>query len=438
MSVTTARGTAGPPAGSAAEGGLEGGAGGVGLPGLPPAPPPVARALGPVVLRQPVLGPDGSVHAYAVRVAVVDSRGAEVPAERTEHLVDAELSTLDLSVLAGDRPLLLHATRRLLSGAAPLAEPPRGLVLAVPPALAAVEDAADLLTAARVRGARLALADYRGEPAQDRLLAAPAVAMVTVDLTQTTDGAAQAVALARAAGTTVVAEVADGPDRAREAFALGVDLVQGPLLRPRGGPARTAFSAGELQCLRLMQLLSADDPGPDELARVVAADPALAVRVLHLVNSSAFGLRRTVDSVRHAVVLAGPQQLSALAMAALVGARPATAGALWSTLTRAIACRTLTGDDAGYTVGLLSAVAAQQEIAVDALVEQTGVSPAVAQALRTGDGRYGQALTAVVAHEANDLAAVAGSGLDPYEVAHAVLAAMPEAFVVATALSHAT
>ena len=38
-----------------------------------------------------------------------------------------------------------------------------------------------------------------------------------------------------------------------------------------------------------------------------------ALRVLRLVNSSAVGLSRTVDSVRQAVVLVGPRRLRALA-----------------------------------------------------------------------------------------------------------------------------
>ena len=44
-------------------------------------------------------------------------------------------------------------------------------------------------------------------------------------------------------------------------------------------------------------------------------------------------------------------------------------------------------------------------------------------------------LAAVLAHEENDVAAVRASGLEPYDVAHAYLAAVPEALGTATSLA---
>ncbi|MDN8907529.1 HDOD domain-containing protein, partial [Staphylococcus aureus] len=91
------------------------------------------------------------------------------------------------------------------------------------------------------------------------------------------------------------------------------------------------------------------------VVKIVSADPELSIRVLHLINSSAYGLRRQIDSVHQAVVLVGPNQLAALATASLVDARPTTVGPLCSMLSRARTMHALSGSDAGYTVGLLSA-----------------------------------------------------------------------------------
>ncbi len=46
-------------------------------------------------------------------------------------------------------------------------------------------------------------------------------------------------------------------------------------------------------------------------------------------------------------VLVGPRQIAALVMASLIDARPTSLGALWAILTRALACKGISGDDAG-------------------------------------------------------------------------------------------
>ncbi|GHS89495.1 hypothetical protein AGMMS50218_15920 [Actinomycetota bacterium] len=398
-------------------------------------PPASDVTAGPevTVLRQPVVNSDRTVYGYAVRVHVQGPDGRPLPLPQAERLVDAELTQLDLAAVGGDRLVLLQATTGVLTGQVQLGPTPFGLVLEVPPHVTQRPDAVDLLLAASQHGIRLALADYTGSATQDALL--PYVSLTKVDLARGPDRTAELISRAHAAGASVIAERADDRDRVRLAIDLGTDLLQGPMFARRPETTGREFSAGELQCLELVQLLGADPVDQGAVVRTVGSDPELAIRVLHLVNSSAYGLRRAVDSVAQAVVLVGPQQLSALAMASLIDARPTTVGALWSILTRATTCRALTGDDAAYTVGLLSAVAAQQGFGVDDLVSRAGVSEHIARALRDQTGPYGPVLAAVLAHEENDPDGVRLAGLEPYDVAHAYLAALPEALGIATALA---
>ena len=55
--------------------------------------------------------------------------------------------------------------------------------------------------------------------------------------------------------------------------------------------------------LRALELIRNDDTSLDEIGEAVSADPAATVRLLATVNSAAFSLRRSVDSVEQAVVL---------------------------------------------------------------------------------------------------------------------------------------
>ena len=379
------------------------------------------------IFRQPVVDLDRTVRAYALRAAT-SAVGTDPVAE---ELVHARYAELDLAELADDAPVILRATAGTLSGAVPLPAAAHGLSLELTPAMAADRDAAQHVVTLRTRGVRTVLGDYTATPGQDALV--PLAGRVKVDAGTEPERLRALVERAHTLGGEVIAERVATARDLQAAHAAGADLLQGPMLVRREDAPTREGSAGELQCLELVRLLSAEEVNFTEVAHMVASDPEMSVRVLHLVNSSAFALARTVDSVRTAVVLMGARRLSALAMASLIDARPTAVGPLWAVLTRALACRSLT-DETGYTVGLLSAVSAQQNLSLSVMVRRTGVSAQVADALLNRSGRYGAALEAVVAYEADDPQAVAATGIDPFTVAHAYLDAVPAALSTATAL----
>ncbi|MBB2924224.1 EAL and HDOD domain-containing protein [Cellulomonas cellasea] len=385
------------------------------------------------VLRQPVVYVDRSVYGYAVRVAALDPAGEAVPEHEIAGFADAEYARLDLPRLAGDHVVFLRATPRVLLGDVALLRPSSGVVLEITPELTHLPDVAGLVAVARQRGFGIALADYTGTLAQDDLL--DQADFVKIDIGRGYDRLAMLVARAQGSGVLVIAERADTRERIKAGLDLGVEMLQGPMFERDPEVVGRSLTAGELQCLELLQLLTQNHIDQAAVVRTVGSDPELVMRVLHLVNASTFALRRKVDSVHQAVVLVGPHQLSAVAMASLIDAQPTAIGPLWSILTRALSCRAVTGADAAYTVGLLSAVAAHQRIAVDELVERTGVSADVADALRSFSGPYGPALAAVLALEENDIEGVRATGLEPYDVAQACLAVVPEALATATALA---
>lgn len=57
--------------------------------------------------------------------------------------------------------------------------------------------------------------------------------------------------------------------------------------------------------VRLLKLARDPSNGPTEFAVVIDADPGLTVQVLRLVNSSYYGFRRQISSVRQAIALLG-------------------------------------------------------------------------------------------------------------------------------------
>jgi len=398
---------------------------------LQPDAPPEAT-----VFRQPVVRPNRTVHGYAISVLV---RPPSTPARSVRGLDDvvhAEYERLDLATLAGTQIVFVRATTAMLVSDWPLPETPGGLVLEIPRVFAAMPDAAAHLVRLTAAGVGLALGDYQPGGDQDALL--PFVQFAKVDLELGDALASAAILEAHRAEVAVIAERVDTEAAVEFCATHRVELLQGPLFQRDTTAVEREFTAGELQCFELMRLLSVDELDHNAVVGMISADPELTMRVLHLVNSSSFALSSRVDSVRRAVVLLGPPPLSSLAAAALINAGSYTMSGLWFVLTRAVACRALAGDDAAYTVGLLSAVASQLRIAPAELIARTGVSDDIALALESLSGAYGPTLAAVLAYEENDVEGVEQTGLAQFEVAHAYLDAVTEALGTVTTLSGLT
>lgn len=69
---------------------------------------------------------------------------------------------------------------------------------------------------------------------------------------------------------------------------------------------------------KVMQLIESENACSEEIARVVASDPAVAARVLKISNSSFYGCQRQIQTLSHAIVVLGFSTLKSLVVAASV------------------------------------------------------------------------------------------------------------------------
>jgi putative nucleotidyltransferase with HDIG domain len=69
---------------------------------------------------------------------------------------------------------------------------------------------------------------------------------------------------------------------------------------------------------KVMQLIENENASADELAKVVASDPAVAARVLKISNSSFYGCQRQIQTLSHAIMVLGFSTLKSLVVAASV------------------------------------------------------------------------------------------------------------------------
>lgn len=82
-------------------------------------------------------------------------------------------------------------------------------------------------------------------------------------------------------------------------------------------------AAGDLPTIpivatKVMQLMEDENATADDLAKVVASDPAVAARVLKISNSSFYGCQRQIQTLPHAIMMLGFVTLKSVVVAASV------------------------------------------------------------------------------------------------------------------------
>ncbi len=407
------------------------------LPGVLPADDttgtPGATAPGAAAVhRTPVADLDGRIIGYHIAVDPERPPGVDI---------DAVYLGLDLANLVADRYAFIPATPRMLDGYLPEPVVPGRLVLVLPPAFSSSPGAVGRAGALRGLGMVLAQSGYRGEPSQSALLSH--TPFVFTDAGPSGPVLPPLVHQAHAHGVRVIAANVASEAELDVCRAAGIDgLLGSPSGTPgrpttpevptqRGSRGSRVLRAGEAQCLAILNLLHQPEASPGDVAQVIETDPVLTLRVLHLVNSGVFALSNQVDTVRQAVVLLGPGEVSTLVTALALEAQHGAMDRLWFILARAMTCEVLADDNAAYTVGMLSALAAQLGVPVEAVLEKVGVSDVVADAIAHEAGPLGQVLRGVRAHEQSDPDGVIAAGLDPVAVSRAYLGCLRDALAIA-------
>lgn len=66
--------------------------------------------------------------------------------------------------------------------------------------------------------------------------------------------------------------------------------------------------------IKLLKLTGDDTSAASDMVRLIETDPAIAAKILRIVNSAAYGLRHKISSIKHAILLLGFGAIRSLAM----------------------------------------------------------------------------------------------------------------------------
>jgi c-di-GMP-related signal transduction protein len=375
-------------------------------------PGSAARSMDFFVARQPTLTTELQLWAYELlfrsgRTDVFpefDADGA------TAQVLNSTLCIFGPGSLTGGLPALLNCTPRVLLDELYTLLPRDSVVLEL------LETARldDALLAACKRlvgmGYRFALDDF-----VDRAEIRPFLELaefVKVDFRECDPRERARIAAELAGSHTLIAEKVETQAEADEAERLGYRYLQGFFYcRPELITRRESFGQGAA-CLQLMQELWKDDLDRQRIADVIRRDPGLAVKVLRLANSAAFGPRVPAESIGHALSIIGDNALrqwgTVLSLCGFAADRPSVL--LRTCLGRARLCESLAGactpaaDGArAFLAAILSLVDALTGRPLSELCRELNVAPQIELAIRNREGQLGRILDlAISADRADD------------------------------------
>lgn len=280
------------------------------------------------IARQPILDQKQRVFAYELlfRRGTDNFFGSLDGDQATSQVMSSSMLLFGAnSITAGARAFINFTRRLLVEGYANLL-PNKWTVVEI---LETVEPDAEVLEACRElgkRGFKLALDDFVYRPEYDDLLHYANI--IKVDFIAS--GPEERRRLAEKLlpmRKILLAEKVETLEEFQEAKDLGYHLFQGFFFSRPVIVSRRELPGSKMHHLQLLQQINQPEMSYDKLARVIGKDVALSYKLLHYVNSAAFGLRVEVTSIRQALALLGEREIrrwaSLVALTSLGDDRPA-------------------------------------------------------------------------------------------------------------------
>lgn len=358
--------------------------------------------------RQPIYSRDLQTIAYELLFRSGDANQAEFSSgeQATADLLLNVFAEIGLERVVGKLPAFINVSEEFILNGFCQAIPQDKVVIEVLEDVRPTPEVLASLKALRRAGYKIALDDF--VYSKELMPLVELVSIVKVDLPLIPrDQLANHVELLRQYDLTLLAEKVETAEEFQLCHELGFDYFQGYFFCRPSIIKGKRVSSNRLTVMRLISKLQAPSITLDEISDIIQTEPTLAYKLLRFVNSSRCGLDHKIESIRHAVVMVGIQQvktLCALTMLAEVGmGKPAEL--VKTLLVRAKMAELLAlqlkleKSDSYFLVGLFSAIDALLDLPMDQALNRVPVSQEVHDALLSGSGTLGMILNCVLEYE---------------------------------------
>ena len=361
------------------------------------------------IARQPILDRQQLLVAYELlyRAGPTNSAVGADQEIATSSVLDQSMLSGDLASLTGGHLAFINLTERALTGDLATGLPKSAVVLEILESVRPSPVVLDAIRRHKELGYRIALDDFTGEAKF-----APIISLadyVKVDWRGAPrDRRAHIVYELVRRRIPVLAEKVETWDEFREAEQLGCQFFQGYFFSTPEMLRRQALPAGKQIAVRLLAELNRPTLDFDSIEPLIKSDLSFSFRLLRYINSSAFGLRQEVSSIRHALVLLGEREFRRWANIAVLSAlgdqksnqlvvAAAVRGRMCELLARELGVPDR--DQELFLLGLLSLLDAFLDQPLAELVRELPVSNDIRQALGGTRNRLGNVLAFTSAYE---------------------------------------
>jgi len=214
---------------------------------------------------------------------------------------------------------------------------------------------------------------------------------------------------------------------------LGFDYFQGYYFARPDMVKKKKMGEDATALLKLLRLLS-EDASIQDLDLVFRGSPPLTYKLLMLVNSVAFGTRHKIQGIRHAISMAGRQQIKRWLQLTLFAAEngdiidqplidmAATRAGFMEQLALVHPCLQIDKEsaDRAYMTGIISLMGSIYDVSIDKIISSLNLNEEVALALLEHKGHYGKLLSIMEVVESLDmklaLEELASIGINPSKI----------------------
>lgn len=226
----------------------------------------------------------------------------------TSEVICRSFFSMGMDSITGGKRAFINFTDNLLLKEIPLLLPKEQVVVEI---LETVQPSRPILEACKKikdAGYTLALDDFVFEPRYRPLLAL--VDIVKVDF-QLTKGRERQTVMKRVNRPNIkfLAEKVETRQEFEEALRYGYSYFQGYFFSKPVLVKSHDIPSSRFQQLQVLQQINHPEIDFDSLQALVRQDVALTYQLLKLINSSVFGLKEQIRSVKHALVLLGKREL---------------------------------------------------------------------------------------------------------------------------------
>lgn len=224
----------------------------------------------------------------------------------------------------------------------------------------------------------------------------------------------------------LLADKVETQEEFRRCLEMGFALYMGYFLSKPEPVKGKKITGNKVVLLQILTELQRPNATAQSIGQIALQDPALTYRILRVVNSAAFNLKREISSLAHAITLLGSDQIKRWVMLFLSAADKDKPDELTrNMLTRGRMCELLAemmGRDEPinhFIVGLLSQLDVLLDMEMSDLLDQVPLQQDMKSALIERSGSYGELLRQAELYERGEFDQLSRALERPfYEVAY--------------------